>query len=779
MRKLLTLLLAIVLTAATTIPAFAAYEFGSGSDTLNGFGGATSYDEPVVPDPMSANIRRNKDAAALPPPYGVFSGNIPTEPSSPYHDNLPESGFVHQDQDLPPNGGEDYVPGINSVTLLPSTSQLSEVNTVPLYYEDGSIGTLYVEKINKTIKVYEGESLDNLKIGAGHFSATSAWDGNCALAGHNRGGAAYFSFVKDLALGDRVTYTTQYGTRTYEVFSKEQISEYDNSKLGWSAENILNQTLRDIQWVVLDNGCTDGTGTILERYAAQDSRVVLLKNKMNSVDEPNSELLSYRGYDVWDNIDGEYFTTLDSDDTYDLTFAETIYNYAKKYDADMAVCGTMQVAENNPTQKSPSVPPLFIGKNPSAIADNWSKFYPCVSQVWAKLFRTSKYREYTGFLTAKPYYLSNGNDTYFCFRYMQIANRIVCFDKPLHTYLIRVSGAFQSRANPNRSRGYDLVIREGMKLFQHWKKLSSQNLSILYGCHLTCVKNCISIAGRADKSSAQERFALLQNTTSSPLLAEYYSKLPYNLRDMIYQGIADSTVNITKSIPHQERFGYYNLYSYRLFGLLNIDSRELAIRDYLLYFSSIFDPDNISGIGIHKGERYVMGLLPNCEKPPAVLLADKNTFLETVNSDSAETQEFKQSLFDAMDSGDLETVLSGLSNLGLSLLYDRDVLYLRAYLSNLAQDYDGAMISIIAANVFYPSDSALLELSDEIYHSVGIEPDNSLKVAVIGLGFVGLTTALGFAEKGYEVYGYDINENRTETISCGKLPFLEPGLDDA
>jgi sortase A len=169
----------------------------------------------------------------------VFSGNIPTEPSSPYHDNLPESGFVHQDQDLPPSGGEDYAPGINSVTLLPSTSQLEAVNTVPLYYEDGSIGTLYVEKINKTIKVYEGESLDNLKIGTGHFSATSAWDGNCALAGHNRGGAAYFSFVKDLALGDRVTYSTQYGTRTYEVFSKEQIDEYDNSKLCWSAENIL------------------------------------------------------------------------------------------------------------------------------------------------------------------------------------------------------------------------------------------------------------------------------------------------------------------------------------------------------------------------------------------------------------------------------------------------------------------------------------------------------------------------------------------------------------
>jgi hypothetical protein len=43
--------------------------------------------------------------------------------------------------------------------------------------EDGSIGTLYVARTGKTIKVYEGEDLSNLKIGAGHFSSASAWDG--------------------------------------------------------------------------------------------------------------------------------------------------------------------------------------------------------------------------------------------------------------------------------------------------------------------------------------------------------------------------------------------------------------------------------------------------------------------------------------------------------------------------------------------------------------------------------------------------------------------------
>jgi sortase A len=231
-----------MMIAAMATTAFAAeYNFGTGGDTLDGFSGATSVDTPVTPDPMSENTRRNKDNSALPPPYFYGSGDIPTDPSSPYHDNLPQSGFVPANQDLPATGGENYAPGSSNAStgLMPSTSQTTALNTAPWFYEDGSIGTLCVERTKKTIKVYEGDDLSNLKIGAGHFASTSAWDGNVALAGHNRGGSAYFSFVKDLQNGDKLTYTTKYGTRTYEVYSKVQINEYDNLPLSWSADNIL------------------------------------------------------------------------------------------------------------------------------------------------------------------------------------------------------------------------------------------------------------------------------------------------------------------------------------------------------------------------------------------------------------------------------------------------------------------------------------------------------------------------------------------------------------
>jgi sortase A len=252
MKKLIIAILAAILCASSAAPAFAYnYDFGSGPSGGTTFGGATSTDEPVSPDPMSVNTRRNKDAALLPPPYFYGSGDIPTDPSSFYHDNTPQgagsgytgSGIV---------GGYDGYGSTSegtaravSVTLpaapglLPSTSVSAAQETAPKYYADGSIGTLYVARTGKTIKVFEGEQLDNLKKGAGHFASTSAWDGNVSLCGHNRGSSAYFSFVKDMQTGDKVTYTTPYGARVYEVVSKDRIGEYDYSKLARSTDNIL------------------------------------------------------------------------------------------------------------------------------------------------------------------------------------------------------------------------------------------------------------------------------------------------------------------------------------------------------------------------------------------------------------------------------------------------------------------------------------------------------------------------------------------------------------
>jgi UDPglucose 6-dehydrogenase len=54
-----------------------------------------------------------------------------------------------------------------------------------------------------------------------------------------------------------------------------------------------------------------------------------------------------------------------------------------------------------------------------------------------------------------------------------------------------------------------------------------------------------------------------------------------------------------------------------------------------------------------------------------------------------------------------------------------------------------------------------------------------MNITVFGLGFVGLTTALGFADKGNTVYGVEANKSRADALRNGVVPFEEPHLGEA
>ena len=52
------------------------------------------------------------------------------------------------------------------------------------------------------------------------------------------------------------------------------------------------------------------------------------------------------------------------------------------------------------------------------------------------------------------------------------------------------------------------------------------------------------------------------------------------------------------------------------------------------------------------------------------------------------------------------------------------------------------------------------------------------RIAVLGLGHVGLPTALGFVELGWEVIGADDDAAKVASIQSGQVPFYEPGLNE-
>lgn len=248
MKRLYMFLAVSCLMAAFSMSAHAMeYHIAGPDDGL--FGTPTSDDTIYVTTDAPLNIDRSKNAALIPPAFGS-----------------PISYTLNSGEYLTANliqGNSSAVSGSGSITVVPPSVQSGigaaasyTAVTSDLYYSAGYLGTLKIPALDLTVKIYQGTDSAALKKGAGHFETASIWDGNVALAAHNRGVANHFGKIHTLNLGDTVKLTTKLGTRTYEVISVSKISSSDTSVLNTSNENIVTlitcvQNEPDYRWCVV------------------------------------------------------------------------------------------------------------------------------------------------------------------------------------------------------------------------------------------------------------------------------------------------------------------------------------------------------------------------------------------------------------------------------------------------------------------------------------------------------------------------------------------------
>ncbi len=96
-------------------------------------------------------------------------------------------------------------------------------------------------------------------------------------------------------------------------------------------ESITNQSYRNLQIILVDDGSPDASGKICDAWAKQDSRILSLHQK-------NSGPSVARNYGV-QYAKGEYISFIDSDDYVLPEYIEYLYTLLTEHDADISCCG--------------------------------------------------------------------------------------------------------------------------------------------------------------------------------------------------------------------------------------------------------------------------------------------------------------------------------------------------------------------------------------------------------------------------------------------------------
>lgn len=123
-------------------------------------------------------------------------------------------------------------------------------------------------------------------------------------------------------------------------------------------ESIINQTLKDLEIILVNDGSTDRSGEICERYANQDNRILVINKKNGGVSSARNVGLEIAR--------GEWIAFVDSDDYIEKNMYEILYKNAIKYDVEVSSCFFKYLTADdtvlfNPTENHLKLNKIFKG----------------------------------------------------------------------------------------------------------------------------------------------------------------------------------------------------------------------------------------------------------------------------------------------------------------------------------------------------------------------------------------------------------------------------------
>ena len=254
-------------------------------------------------------------------------------------------------------------------------------------------------------------------------------------------------------------------------------------------DSIVNQTYKNLEIILVDDGSPDRCPQMCDDYAEKDSRIKVVHKKNGGLSDARNAGMAV--------ATGEYISFIDSDDYVSDDFFECLLDVMNKENSDIAECSVVKFYEDNRFDEfidDLSVKTYDTQDAMSAlIAEN-----PFHQHVWNKLYKTELVKDI-------PYAVGKLNeDEFWTYRVFGRANKVARLNKTMYYYFQRNSSIMGVGYNIRRLDALEGKANRQKYIENNFPDLSTQAKIDLYGSCMFAYQSVLKFMSGAEKKKALE-----------------------------------------------------------------------------------------------------------------------------------------------------------------------------------------------------------------------------------------------------------------------------------
>lgn len=149
-----------------------------------------------------------------------------------------------------------------------------------------------------------------------------------------------------------------------------------------SINSVINQSYKNIEIILVDDGSTDSSPQICDEFAEKDNRIKVIHKKNEGAAKARNTAISM--------ATGEYLAFVDSDDFIDKAMIERLVNNAKKHNADIAICGFKTTSGNE--SEAVYIDEEYVFDSQRALEHLYIDMDFCFVTLWGKIFKRELFK---------------------------------------------------------------------------------------------------------------------------------------------------------------------------------------------------------------------------------------------------------------------------------------------------------------------------------------------------------------------------------------------------